>query len=298
VEFSSLAAIHAEYGPAGVTDLVGSIYGAPGLYTDDTQMTLATARGCIRAVCEFGTAASSHVAALVYQEYVAWLGTQDDPSQRRAPGTSCLSALRSGRTGTTANPINSSKGCGGVMRTAPVGLLFPAGVAFQVGVDCAAITHGHPSGYLPAGFLAELIAALHDGEELYTAIASARSSLVRYPGHEETLAKVEQAVQLAGKPRPDENALLGEAWVGEEALAVSLCYALRYKDDWRAAVLAAVNRDGDSDSTGSITGAILGTALGIKAIPADWRRKVENPALLRQLARELSRLRRGVPNRG
>ena len=41
---------------------------------------------------------------------------------RRAPGTTCLSALRSGRMGTMEEPINDSKGCGGVMRVAPVGL--------------------------------------------------------------------------------------------------------------------------------------------------------------------------------
>jgi len=39
-----------------------------------------------------------------------------------APGNTCLSALRSGKMGTVAESINSSKGCGGVMRVAPVGL--------------------------------------------------------------------------------------------------------------------------------------------------------------------------------
>jgi hypothetical protein len=34
------------------------------------------------------------------------------------------------------------------MRTAPAGLAFPSDAAFQRGAEFAAITHGHPSGYL------------------------------------------------------------------------------------------------------------------------------------------------------
>jgi ADP-ribosylglycohydrolase len=173
------------------------------------------------------------------------------------------------------------------MRTAPVGLLFPPSIAFRVGVECAAITHGHPSGYLPAGFLAELIASLCRGEELDAAVAIANGTLTGYAGYDETSALIRLAKELSAKPRPDEDAMLGEAWTGDEALAVSLCQALRHQDDWKVAVLAAVNRDGDSDSTGSITGAIMGAALGIEAIPPNWALAVENAALLRQLAEEI-----------
>jgi len=59
-------------------------------------------------------------------------------------------------------PLNDSKGCGGVMRMAPVGLVGPAdpGERFNLGCELAALSHGHPSGYLAAGALAELIAEL------------------------------------------------------------------------------------------------------------------------------------------
>jgi ADP-ribosyl-[dinitrogen reductase] hydrolase len=43
---------------------------------------------------------------------------------QRASGNTCISALESGAMGTIEKPINDSKGCGGVMRAAPVGMLY------------------------------------------------------------------------------------------------------------------------------------------------------------------------------
>jgi ADP-ribosylglycohydrolase len=51
-----------------------------------------------------------------------------------------------------------SKGCGGVMRVAPIGLIAENEErAFSLGCAAAAITHGHPSGYYSAGCFAAII---------------------------------------------------------------------------------------------------------------------------------------------
>lgn len=60
--------------------------------------------------------------------------------------------------------------------------------------------------------------------------------------------------------------VLGEGWVAEEAWAVSLFCALRHIDSMHDAIIAAVNHNGDSDSTGSITGNIMGAIYGYEAI--------------------------------
>src|SRR4051812_17816409 len=49
IEFQSLDAIRARYGPSGITGLVPDASGVAGLVTDDTQMTLFTTEGLIRA---------------------------------------------------------------------------------------------------------------------------------------------------------------------------------------------------------------------------------------------------------
>jgi len=66
----------------------------------------------------------------------------------------------------------------------------------------------------------------------------------------------------------------GKGWVAEETQGIALFCALRYRDDFAAALRVAVNISGDSDSTGSVTGAILGAALGAEAIPQGWRERV------------------------
>ena len=54
--------------------------------------------------------------------------------------------------------------------------------------------------------------------------------------------------------------------MAEEALAIALFCALRHRDDFAAAIRAAVNHKGDSDSTGAICGNILGAFLGAEAV--------------------------------
>lgn len=287
VEFMSLEQIKKRYGTQGVIKPV-----EPLQYTDDTQMSLATAVGCMRAWVRFANKGICHPPSVIYFRYIEWLETQNDPEQRRAPGNTCLAALRSGKRGTIEEPINNSKGCGGVMRTAPIGLAFlPAGEqgTFQIGAETAALTHGHPSGYLTGGFLAEMIAHIIRGSSLDEAIDRGIEKLVSYEGHAETLAKVEQARRLAASNNDVEQSIadLGAGWIGEEALAIAIYCALKFPDDWRKGVLAAVNHSGDSDSTGSICGAILGARLGLGAIPAEWVRTVENAAEIMKIADDM-----------
>jgi ADP-ribosylglycohydrolase len=80
---------------------------------------------------------------------------------------------------------------------------------------------------------------------------------------------------------------IGEGWVGEEALAIAVYCALKYQDDLRGALIAAVNHDGDSDSTGAITGNILGAYLGANAIPQAWLKKLELREVITELADDL-----------
>jgi ADP-ribosylglycohydrolase/protein-tyrosine phosphatase len=289
VEFLPREEILRRYGPDGLAELRDWGGFPAGHYTDDTQMSLATAIGVIRTRQRFIDRGLTSLCDVVYQRYLAWRQTQYDPHESRAPGATCLSALDSGRIGTIGQPINDSKGCGGVMRTAPVGLALNVEDQFAFGAECAAITHGHPSGYLTAGYLSELVARLVRGCGLKSAVRATRHSLVNYEGHEETLRFVDRALEMADLDIPTDKAIaqLGQGWVGEEALAIALFCALRYPDDWKAAVLAAVNHSGDSDSTGSICGAILGASLGVESIPSLWIEQIENRDLLVKMADDM-----------
>ena len=305
VEFEDLKGIRQLFGDEGIKNYV-ECYGRIGAITDDTQMTLFTAEGLLRGhvrLLEDGR--SSLVLEEVLKAYWRWLQTQGEQPEgahqvvsggllefsalhtRRAPGSTCLAALRSGAVGTTTKPLNDSKGCGAVMRSAPVGLFLQSpemlGIipgdeldeaAFRLGCDIGALTHGHPSGYLPAGCLALLIARLIDGDSLKEGLACVRAMLKGYEGHKETLAAIDKAVALASNfevsPSPEVIARLGEGWVGEEALAISLYCLLVAGGDFDRAIRLAVNHSGDSDSTGAIAGNILGVLLGRDGLSERW----------------------------
>ena len=81
IEFASLAEIRREHGPAGVTGYV-PCYGRSGTITDDTQMTLFTAEGLLRARRHGGD-----VPAALWQAYQRWLVTQGSaPAGHQADG--------------------------------------------------------------------------------------------------------------------------------------------------------------------------------------------------------------------
>ncbi len=77
---------------------------------------------------------------------------------------------------------------------------------------------------------------------------------------------------------------LGEGWVAEEAVASAMYCFWRSPDDFKQAILTAINTDGDSDSIGTITGSVIGARLGVEAIPEKWRLAVEDSEYLHDLA--------------
>lgn len=305
VEFLRFEEIIKKYGQHGITDLeIGKNKQAE--ITDDTQMTLFTAEGLLRAATRHWETGVWDKPAVIFNAYQRWLVTQGyntgvlksldgwlieirELHQDRAPGRTCLSALKSGKMGTMNQPINNSKGCGGVMRAAPVGLFCSRENAFKTACESAALTHGHPGGYLSAGVLAHSIACLIDEMEVNDAVTAALEELKKHNGHQECSSLIQKAIALSQDNTEPLTAItqLGEGWVGDEAIAIAIYCALKEKSDFKKALLLSVNHNGDSDSTGAITGNILGAYLGIDAIPVLWVQNVEFADVLIEIADDL-----------
>jgi ADP-ribosylglycohydrolase len=313
VEFDSLASIRRR---ADADRLTAWPVGA-GAVTDDTQMTLFTLEGLIRASVaarsgqpsDPGAGPAPDAVQSLYRAYLRWLMTQDGPGSaggddgwlvskkllhhQRAPGLTCLSALRSGRAGAPGHPLNNSKGCGGVMRAAPCGLMTDdPEQAFDLGCASAALTHGHPSGWYPAGALAATVCIEVRGSALPEAVNAARCLLDSRRGAGETAEALDSAVGMAGRRRhltPEDLEMLGAGWVGEEALAIAVACALTAADrgpGWSTpaeALLLAASHSGDSDSTAAIAGNLLGAAWGMAAFPEQWFRVID----VREIVEEL-----------
>jgi ADP-ribosyl-[dinitrogen reductase] hydrolase len=323
IEFLRLSEIRETFGPALLTDF-SPAYGRLGAITDDTQMTLFTAEGLLRAVCRGAHKGICDPVSVMHGAYLRWLKTQGhgsdseqfafatgelpgvDPAvtspngwlldvpelhARRGPGNTCLGALMSAACGrTSGTPINNSKGCGGVMRASPAGIVADgAGHAFELGCQAAAITHGHPTGWLAGGALAVIVNTLLDGRGVRESVEEARRMLETDARSLECREALAAAVDLAGlaRPTPQKLTTLGQGWVAEEALAIGV-YAALASETFEEGVLLAVNHGGDSDSTGSIAGSILGASLGKRAIPTRWLERLELADVIERVATDLA----------
>lgn len=303
VEFDELPKIRQRFGDKGIGAPV--VHHGKYVVSDDTQMTLFTLEGMLRAEGKTGNSTDGCVAG-IWEAYLdwyrtqghneidgrekssGWLARQPEMRVRRAPGTTCLTALGSGKAGTMEKAINDSKGCGGVMRTAPLGFIEEASaeMAFRLGAEAAALTHSHPSGFLSAGVLTALVRLLMEGRSLATDVetSSGRSALeescrmlAEYPKHEETLSAIRRAQASAAKGLADHASAvesLGEGWVGEEALAIAL-YAVLCGSSYVDCLRIATNHGGDSDSTASIAGQLWGAAHGLAGMPHGWISKID-----------------------
>jgi ADP-ribosylglycohydrolase len=316
VEFMSLAEIRERFGLAGVVDYT-TAFDRQGAITDDTQMTLYTAEGLLRAHVKAALEGTANFPAIASHAYVRWLATQGNPSPlvdttgdqgvlaslealhaRRVPGHTCIEALAAmPLLGTKAK--NDSKGCGGVMRVAPVGLFCArtpgttdqraARRAFDLGCELAALTHGHPTGQTAAGAFAAIVALLAREWEADEAIDEVLPLVVKRPLGSETRDAIGKAVALArqGMPSADRIASLGEGWIAEEALAIAVCATLA-APDYTSGVLLAVNHDGDSDSTGAIAGNLLGALHGVENVPRKWLSGLELGTEIASIADDLA----------
>ena len=316
VEFTAGEVIERRFGPGGVRafePMMSDGIEQAGLITDDTQMTLFTIEGIIRATNRMNQRCIGFTNAVIHHAYLRWADTQHLPApgkkdgwlgqqewlySRRAPGMTCLNALGDGTKGVEsfgAYAVNDSKGCGGVMRSAPFGWLSNGENhewIYQQACQAAAYTHGHPTGQVASGALAYLIARIMDGDEILRAIHATMDFLGEQENARETLEALSKGIQLAtsnavhGRGSRQALETLGGGWIAEEALAIGVYAALSYPDPDKAidALSLAVSHGGDSDSTGSICGNILGALHGETWLPETLAFQREGRGTMLELA--------------
>lgn len=304
VEFMSRNAILSRYGDKGITQFHLN-HAGKALISDDTQMTLFTAngilmgitRGCMRGI---GGAPENYVDGAYIDWYYTqtgikesglgndfhytWLRDLPELAHQRAPGNTCLKACESLLKKT--KPQNNSKGCGGIMRVAPMGLFDAVHHCYDTprlalaGAKIAKVTHLHPLGYLPAALLTILISrivplmpeqvvvSINDIIDECLSVMMEMRECDSYADKIYLKNLTLKAVRLSKSVVTDGEAIshLGGGWTAEETWAISLYCVLRHIDSVKDAIIAAVNHNGDSDSTGSVTGNIMGAIYGYDII--------------------------------
>lgn len=330
IEFWKEDRIFGEYGDSGITEYILDPGTGKALISDDTQMTLFTADGFLYAETRGlmrGIGGPPH--AYIRQSYADWLQTQkvtkekfdemrrnndysglswlnDVPElySKRMPGSTCINAIYHAidkyQWGSVAKPANDSKGCGGVMRVAPLGL--HCSKSDIIGLDkeaaeVAALTHGHSLGFMPASMLTHIISRIvfpqNTNMSLEDIVIEARDTVHDIFAEDEHISELDdiinRAIELSHNDDSDLDNIhkLGEGWVAEETLAIAIYCSLRYQNDFSKGIIAAVNHNGDSDSTGAVTGNILGALLGYDAIEEKWKSNLELFDVIDEMAGDL-----------
>lgn len=328
IEFMSEEQIFNMYGLNGITDYELDEKTGKALVSDDTQMTLFTADGMLvgeTRLCLRGIGGIPH--NYISKSYNDWLCTQqmrieefeekrrsgyfctswlcDVPElySRRAPGNTCISAIASRKEGSISKHINNSKGCGGVMRVAPIALHYDS-VALECldkeSAEVAALTHGHSLGYMPAAVLSHILSLIVYPEvfaekkmTLKEIVIDARDKVHDIFKDDKHIVELDaiitKAIELSENDKPDLENIheLGEGWVAEETLAIAIYCSLKYQNDFSKGVIAAVNHNGDSDSTGAVTGNILGAWLGFEKIEEKWKKDLELYDVIEEMALDI-----------
>ncbi|GAA3490296.1 ADP-ribosylglycohydrolase family protein [Streptomyces cremeus] len=302
-EFDDVPSILAKCGPWREMELPKEA-----LVSDDTQMTLALARG-LRVALSRGPLGPRRMERPVREEFVDWYHS---PENTRAPGRTCMVACRlldSDLPWQRASQIDS-KGCGANMRVAPVGLAPGLGERERSGAAQlqAALTHGHPTalaasdltaravyllarGAEPAGLVGQLRSYALERRERYDALwLGDLWSYAQDPTPERFIARgwdeclsVLEGLEAALRDRSaraslaetDPCLVTGDGWVAEEALATALLCFLLFPETPLLALRRAACTRGDSDSIACLTGAFAGAHLGAGAWPGDWAERVE-----------------------
>ena len=326
--------IEKQYGKEGITQYQIAREGGKALISDDTQMTLFTANGLLVAdtkakISGIQVWPRSYV-AMAYQDWlrtqemsyedfvrmnedtevpacncISWLSDVPELYSRRLPGNTCLSALGIRKSSGyfaedyTKDTVNNSKGCGGLMRIAPLGLMYHQINTLRLDSEAAqiaAITHGNSLGYMPAAVLTHIINRIVFPKEKLSlkeiVVEAMNRAMEVFEGDEhlnELADIIDLAISLSENEESDRDNIrrIGEGWVAEETLAIAIYCSLRHQDDFSAGIIAAVNHAGDSDSTGAITGNILGALIGYEAMEEKWKKDLELSDVIMEMADDL-----------
>ena len=304
LEWMALSEIREKW-PGGIDDLGSIFHCIPGAVTDDTQMTLFTAEGLIRAKAEAAAAGRgpslSDQVAQVHLALLRWLRTQKNPNGRplladgdsgiikepclwheRAPGITCLASLEESA-GIRKPARNNSKGCGTIMRVAPVALIADRSQVRPLAEMTSALTHGHPTGQLAAAAWAEMLADAADGAALDESARKAAEAYAGIKGGKETAAAILSALEADRSGAPEVVERLGAGWTAEEALSIAL-YACLCPGSIEDRLRIAVTHSGDSDSTGAIAGNMLGVMESEAVLEHRWASRIECRGIIERLA--------------
>ena len=258
----------------------------PGQWTDDTSMALCLAASLL---CKGGFDAADQL-----ERYTRWMETGYLSSTGVCfdIGITTRGALDrwrySDKKETACGTVNPrSAGNGSLMRLAPVPMFFADRDQAILHAGLSSLTtHGAPDCVEACRLYGAMLHdALHGAD---------KETLLSGHGMTGFSSPVVRAIAEGGWRNKPESAIRGSGYVADCLEAALWCF--HATDNYRDAVLRAVNLGDDTDTTAAVCGQIAGAYYGVGGIPAEWRQTLAQADRLLMLADLL--LRHRVPAGG
>jgi len=260
------------------------------IYTDDTAMAI----GLAESILQKKGIDPQHLGDIFFRNFCRepWRGYASGPptifSMVQTAGVSYAEGARSlfGGAGSLGN--------GAAMRIVPVGLFFHHSEdLYQMASASAEVTHAHPVGKDGAAVQAWAIAQAVrlDSEEEFP-LERFTQGLMEFARTPEIRKKMMLLRILINQNITSEAAAdqLGRSVAVDDSMPFAIYCFLRHPRSFEDCLFCAILNGGDRDTLGAMACAISGAYLGIEAIPGSWRNKLENRALIENLASSLSEI--------
>jgi poly(ADP-ribose) glycohydrolase ARH3 len=261
------------------------------VYTDDTAMAI----GLAQSLVEVGCLDQEHLGETFRANY------QREPWRGYAQGPPTLFRLVSAYGVPYAEAARGlfggqgSYGNGAAMRIAPLGLFhYDAADLYEQAEASATVTHAHPIGVDGAAVLARAIvlAVQFDPGQPFPSDQFV-GDLVAFARTDEMRDRLKTVRSLLAQDTPARIAAprLGQNVAAHGSVPFALYAFLRHPDSYEACLFCAILNGGDRDTLGAMACAVSGAYLGIGAIPAEWRARLENRDQIEALALRLADLK-------
>ena len=267
-----------------------------GQYTDDTQLTIATAESIITKRKIDGQDIAQKFTKLWKNHQILGQGIACDEAIHRM--------IHHHVPWSEAGAPEGEAGNGAAMRISPIGLWnhdqtgnLPADT-----YTASIITHKDKKSIAGALAIATAISYLTNNSELDTDRLLDQVSRNVFSLHQGFAQEIHQIKTLLSQPEEQaieqiiQKAQFGPhkgSWCGRitpyviPTVLLSLHNLLRYPDNYAQAVAKSILAGGDTDTTAAITGALSGTHNGIKAIPQHLAQAVLNSKYIHELGKQL-----------
>jgi ADP-ribosyl-[dinitrogen reductase] hydrolase len=265
-----------EFSPPGSFEPVtGFRAGGPhgleaGEWTDDTSMALALAASIAEVGWDLNDQSRRYVRWWRHGEYSVNGRCFDIGITTRA----ALSRFQqTGDARSSASTSESASGNGSIMRLAPIPIrfvhLFPDRISelAALAAESSIPTHASPQCLSACQYLALVLAGLMHGVERNEVLSPDWEPMRRLQANHPLHPAVDE-VAAGSFRRRSPPAIVGSGYV-VKSLEASL-WALHNADNFREAVLRAVNLGHDADTTGAVCGQLAGACWGVAGIPPEW----------------------------